>query len=104
MAVPQPDLTAMQIAEQALDRFGEALAMQATSGATIDTLRPELRQFCVEARRAAMTPEKVLVCVKRALDGVPGLDGRTANAQAERRSQIVSFVIETYYEIAQRDD
>ena len=69
MAVPQ-DARVPHDSERALRVFRDAVAHLGRDVAEIEELRTPLQQFCLEARHERMPPEQVLICVKRALDGL----------------------------------
>src|SRR5881392_612672 len=96
MAVPR-DAQVPHDSERALRVFRDAVAQHGGDVAEIEDLRTPLKQFCLEARDERMPPEQVLVCVKRALDGLIAYDDVRLRDIESARTRIISLAIETYY-------
>ena len=82
--------------DDALRLFASAAGRCGRDHRALEHLADPLRQVCQCARDERIPPEKVLVDIKRVLDGLSlyDLDGA---GEYFPRSRIISFVIDAYY-------
>ena len=81
----------------ALAALRAAVERHGPDGSGLEHLRMPLRQWCTSARREAMSPEQMLVCVKHALDGVAAFNGDSTIMLDTMRTRIITFAINAYY-------
>lgn len=82
--------------DDALHRLRVAIKQHDRGTTDIDDLRGALTAVCTQARRECMTPERLLVAVKTALDEFPVTDGYPPDRTAIKQ-RIVSLAIRSYY-------
>ncbi len=84
-------------ADDALRELRVAIEHHGHESTDIDDLRATLRRFCAQARRAHIPPERLVVAVKTALDGLPTSNAEPRALRELTRQQVVSLAISTYY-------
>lgn len=96
-ARPDPYATTPRTADDARREFEVAIEHHRHGAADIDDLRSALGRFCAQARREQIPPERLLIAVKAALDGLPALPVDPPAVRDSIRQRIVSLAIQIYY-------
>lgn len=96
-AQPDPYSIISRTADDARRELEVAIEHHRGGAADIDDLRAALRRFCTEARREHMPPERLLIAVKAALDGLHVVSVDPPAIRDSVRQRIVSLAIRTYY-------
>jgi hypothetical protein len=84
-------------ADDALRELRVAIEHHRREETDFDDLRATLRDFCAEARREQMPPERVIVAVKTALDALPAERADSPALRESTRADVVSLAIRTFY-------
>lgn len=92
MAEPGPRDT-----EEALNALRTAMKAVVRAGADSASLGRFVVAYCEHARRENLTPEQMLVRLKRALDEAPLPIGESMMAR-EARAHVVTLAINAYYD------
>lgn len=96
-ARPDPYATTSSTADDARRELEVAIEHPRRGAADIDDLRSALGRFCTQARREQVPPERLLIAVKAALDGLPAQAVDPPGLRDSIRQRIVSLAIRTYY-------
>ncbi len=84
-------------ADDALRELRVAIEHHDRGLTNIDDLRGALRRFCASARLEHLPPERLLVAVKEALDGLPVRSIDPPSVRDSIRQRVVSLAIRAYY-------
>lgn len=79
----------------------ERVGRQVSDGSEFDGLHVHVRLLCELARDANIPPERLIVELKRTLDGLPGVNGLTPARRDELHSKVVEYAIRAYFADAQ---
>jgi hypothetical protein len=83
--------------ERALTALRSAMQGHLRETVSDDALRRALQPLCIDARRRAVRPEKLILALKNVWGALPELQERNAIRRPELLDRIVTICIEEYY-------
>jgi hypothetical protein len=84
--------------EAALHALRDAMRTIVHEGPEADGLARLVAAYCERARAESLTPEHMLIRLKRALDETPFPSGHNSMAREEARAHVVTLAINAYYD------
>jgi hypothetical protein len=84
--------------EEALDALRGAMRTPAPDGPDTEDLGRLVAAYCDCARLENLTPEQMLIRLKRTMGEAPVLRARSATALEEARAHVVTLAINAYYD------